>query len=98
MDVVASLIILGPILAPVMLALGVNPIHFGIITTVNLSLALVTPPVGGCLFVASGIAKITMESLIREVLPFIVVAIVLLALITFIPSITLYIPGVLGLA
>ncbi len=97
MDVIASLIILSPILAPVMAALGVHPIHFGIVITINLCLALVTPPVGGCLFVASGIADVSMEKITREILPFIAAAVILLALVTFIPALTLTIPRLFGL-
>ena len=98
MDVIASLIILSPILAPVMAALGVDPIHFGIVITINLCLALVTPPVGGCLFVASGIAGVSIEKITREIWPFIIAATILLALVTFIPAITLTIPRLFGLA
>ena len=97
MDVVASMIILSPILAPMAEAIGVHPIHFGIIITINLCMALVTPPVGACLFVACGVAHISMEQIVRRIVPFIVVAVILLLLVTYFPGLTLFIPGLLGL-
>ena len=97
MDVVASMIILSPILAPIADTLGVHPIHFGIIITINLCMALVTPPVGACLFVACGVARISMEQIVRQIMPFIVAAVILLLLVTYIPDLTLFIPGLLGL-
>ena len=97
MDVVASMIILSPILAPMAYTLGVHPIHFGIIITINLCLALVTPPVGACLFVACGVARISMEQIVRRIMPFIVVSIILLLMVTYIPQLTLWIPQLLHL-
>jgi TRAP-type transport system large permease protein len=97
MDVIAALIILGPVLAPVVQALGIHPIHFGVIMSINLCMALVTPPVGACLFVACSISRVSMEDITMELLPFILFAGILLAIVTFIPAVTLTIPRLFGL-
>ena len=97
MDVVATMIIMSPVLAPVAAALGLDPIHFGIIMTINLCMALVTPPVGACLFVACGVGRIKMEELVRSIMPFIAVAVILLLLVTYIPELTLWVPDMLDL-
>ncbi|MBC7322533.1 MAG: TRAP transporter large permease [Acetomicrobium sp.] len=98
MDITAALIILGPILHPLAVSLGFDPIHFGIIMILSLNVALMTPPVGACLFVACGISKITLEQLSREIFPYIVVVYIALIIITFIPGITLFLPRLFGFA
>jgi len=96
MDITAALIILAPILAPVAVNVGVHPFHFAIIMVVNLNIALMTPPIGGCLFVVSGVGKVKMEELSREIFPFILIEIFILLVITFIPEIPLFLPRLLG--
>jgi tripartite ATP-independent transporter DctM subunit len=98
MDIAAALIILGPILHPLAVSLGYHPLHFGIIMVLALNIALMTPPVGACLFVACGISKLTLEQISREIWPFIVVEIGVLFLITFVPDIAMFLPRLLGLA
>lgn len=98
MDIAAALIILGPILHPLAVSLGFHPLHFGIIMVLSLNIALMTPPVGACLFVACGISKLTIEQLSREILPYIFVALIVLLVITFIPDIPLFLPRLMGLA
>lgn len=97
MDIAAALIILGPILHPLAVQLGYHPLHFGIIMVLALNIALMTPPVGACLFVACGISKLTLEQISREILPFILVELAVLLLITFVPAIPLALPGAMGL-
>ncbi|WP_078430571.1 TRAP transporter large permease [Alkalihalobacterium alkalinitrilicum] len=90
MDTVAAIIILVPILLPIAISIGVDPIHFGIIMIVNLAIGFITPPVGVNLFVGSGISGIRMETLARATLPFFIAMILSLAIITIIPGISLY--------
>ncbi len=96
MDIAAALIILGPILHPLAVSQGVNPLHFGIIMVLSLNIALITPPVGACLFVACGITRLSLEQLSKAIWPFIVVEFIALFLITFIEDIPMFIPKLLG--
>ncbi len=96
MDIAAALIILGPILHPLAVSQGVNPLHFGIIMVLSLNIALITPPVGACLFVACGITKLSLEQLSKAIWPFIVVEFIVLFMITFMPDISMTIPKLLG--
>lgn len=89
METFAAIIILGPILAPIAAGYGIHPVHFGMIMIVNLAVGMVTPPVGVNLFIACGIAKISMEQLIRPLLVFLAVLIGNLMLITYVPGISL---------
>lgn len=95
MEGVAAIIIFAPILTPVAVAFGVDPVHFGLIMIVNLAIGLCTPPVGVNLFISCQIAKISLEKMTRGVLPFIVVLIVDLLIITFIPEISLFLVNLL---
>jgi C4-dicarboxylate transporter DctM subunit len=92
----SSILILAPILFPVVAAYGVNIVHFGIIMVVNLAIGMVTPPVGVNLFVACGIGKIPFAELVRRIIPFIIVMLIGLMLITYIPEISLMLPRLLG--
>lgn len=96
MDIAAALIILGPILHPIAISLGMSPIHFGIIMVLSLNIALMTPPVGACLFVACSITKLSLAKLSRAILPFIVVEIIALFIIAYFPEISTFIPNLLG--
>jgi len=89
METFAAIIILGPILAPIAASYGIHPVHFGMIMIVNLAIGMVTPPVGVNLFIACGIAKITMEQLMRPLVVFLVVLIGNLMIITYVPGISL---------
>ncbi len=95
-DNIPNIIILTPILMPIMTAVGVDPIHFGIFLTVNLSIGMVTPPMGINLFVASGMTGIPIVRLARACTPFLIAFLLSLALITFIPELSLWLPGVLS--
>ncbi|MFC1481823.1 TRAP transporter large permease [Candidatus Neomarinimicrobiota bacterium] len=96
MDMTPAILIFTPIFLPVVTALGVSPLHFGIIMVLNLCIGLCTPPVGSVLFVGCGIGKTSIAELIKPLLPLYVVMIVCLMLITYIPEITLALPRVLG--
>jgi C4-dicarboxylate transporter, DctM subunit len=89
METFAALIILAPVLAPVATQLGIDPVHFGLIMIVNLAIGMVTPPVGVNLFVACGIANVTMEQLMRPLLVFLGVLIVNMLIITYVPWLSL---------
>jgi len=89
MDNISSCTILAPILMPVMLALGVNPVHFGIIMTMNLAIGFITPPYGVNLFVGSSVAHLPYERVVKWIWPFIGVIIIVLLLTTFIPQLAL---------
>ncbi len=97
METVASIIILVPVMMPVIHALGIDPLHFGIIIVVNLAIGMVTPPLGVCLFVSCGIAKISLEEISIAVLPFIIIMIVDILLLTYVPWLTLVLPKLMGL-
>ncbi len=97
MDIAAALIILGPILHPIAVNnLGINPIHFGIIMVLSLNLALMTPPVGACLFVACNISKLSLEALTRAIWPFIVVEVIALFIIAYWSDLVLFFPRLVG--
>ena len=92
METTASLIILTPILLPLAVKVGIDPIHFGLVMVLNLVIGLITPPLGVCLFVACGIAKITLEQIAKAILPFLIAAIAVLFIVTYIPELSLWIP------
>lgn len=88
-DNISSCTILAPILLPVVVALGVDPIHFGIIMTMNLAIGFITPPYGANLFIASAVGNTPMESIIKRVWPLILTITVVLILTTFIPGLSM---------
>lgn len=90
METSAAVIILTPILAPIASALGIDLVHFGIIMIVNLAIGFITPPVGVNLFVAANISGSRLESIIRRVIPFVLVMIICVLIISFLPSISLF--------
>lgn len=96
LDVIGTYYIMVPILLPVVTALGIDPVHFGVITTVALAISLVLPPVGINLYVASAIANVTVGRIVRALAPVLLAELVALALITFIPSLSLGLPNLLG--
>lgn len=91
-----AILILAPIFAPIAVHLGVNPIHFGVIVIMNLVIGLITPPLGEVLFIVGPIAKVSLERLAREILPFLLVEIAVLLLVSYVPAISLWIPSLLG--
>lgn len=96
-DAGPAILILGPLLAPTMVALGIEPLHFAIIMCVNLTVGLATPPMGLVLFVASSIGRVSIVDITKELWPFLVVHAVIILLITYVPALTLTLPRLLGL-
>jgi tripartite ATP-independent transporter DctM subunit len=96
MDMAALLLILTPILLPVVKAVGVDPVHFGMIMIVNLGIGLVTPPVGSVLFVGSAVGKLPIEQVIKALLPFFGLLIIVLGIITYVPALSLWLPRLIG--
>jgi len=96
MDIAAALIILGPILHPIAVSMGMSPIHFGIIMVLSLNIALMTPPVGACLFVVCSITKLKLGEISRAIVPFIIVEVITLFIIAYVPIISTFIPSLLG--
>jgi len=92
MDMAPLILICTPILYPVILKFGIDPVHFGIVMLVNLGIGLVTPPVGATLFVGCAVGKVTMEQVTRTIWPFYIAMIVVLALVTYVPLISLWLP------
>ncbi|WP_106475702.1 TRAP transporter large permease [Phytohalomonas tamaricis] len=97
MDIGPAILIFTPILLPIVKQVGIDPIHFGIIMVFNLSIGTITPPVGTGLFIGAGIAKEKVEKLIIPLMPFYIVIFAVLLLITYLPSITLFLPREMGL-
>ncbi|MFC5712773.1 TRAP transporter large permease [Thalassorhabdus alkalitolerans] len=92
MDTLAAIIILTPILLPIAVNLGYDPVHFGIIMIVNLAVGFITPPLGVNLFVGAGISGLSIESLSKAVVPYFVAMILTLLIIIFIPELSTYLP------
>jgi len=97
LDTIAAITILVPILLPIVLKLGIDPVHFGLIMTLNLMIGLLHPPLGMVLFVLSRVAKLSVERTTMAILPWLVPLFLALLAITFIPAITLWLPTELGL-
>jgi tripartite ATP-independent transporter DctM subunit len=93
----SALVISVPVLLPVATQLGVDPIHFGVIVVLNLMIGLMTPPIGGVLFVLSSVTKTPVAEVFKGVAPFLIPLLVTLLLITFIPQLALWLPGLLDL-
>jgi C4-dicarboxylate transporter DctM subunit len=97
MDGVPAILILMPILTPIALDYGIDPIHFGILVEANVALHLAMPPVGLCLYAACAVSKLPLERVIRPLLPFIAVLIVTMLVITYVEAFSLLIPKLLNL-
>ena len=85
----ASIIVLAPILAPVAIHFGIDPVHFGIIMVVNLALGMITPPFGVNLFAACTVAKISLDRIVTQLIPFVAVVLTCLVVITYVPQVSL---------
>jgi C4-dicarboxylate transporter DctM subunit len=95
MEPTGIILILAPILFPIAMQLGIDPVHLGIIMTVNLEIGMVTPPVGLNLFVTAGITKMSIVEVVRAALPWLSVLLIFLVLVTYIPQIALFLPNLL---
>ena len=92
MDMTPAVLIFTPIFLPVVTALGMDPVHFGIVLVLNLCIGLCTPPVGTILFVGSGVANVSVSQVIKPLLPFLLIMVIVLLLITYIPEISMFLP------
>ena len=97
LDMAPSILICTPILLPVMMNFGVDPVHFGMIMMLNLGIGLCHPPVGAILFVGCAVGKVTIEQVMRQIWPFYGVMFLVLMLVTYFPEISLWLPRLLGL-
>lgn len=97
MDMTPAVLIFTPIFLPVAVELGMSPLHFGIMMILNLSIGLISPPVGSVLFVACAVAKTKLESLIKPLLPMYASMVVVLLLVTYVPAISEFLPNLFGL-
>ena len=95
MDGIAALIILVPIFTPLIANYGIDPIHFGVIICINLTIGVLTPPVGTGLYIASSLANVKLEKLIKAIWPFLVASVIALLVITYVPQIVLWLPNAL---
>lgn len=96
MDITPAVLIFTPIFLPIVTAFGMDPIHFGILLVLNLSIGNITPPVGSALFVGASIANLDLEDVIKPMLPFYAAIIVVLLLVTYIPQISMFLPKLAG--
>jgi tripartite ATP-independent transporter DctM subunit len=93
MDLTPAMLILAPILLPVMTSVGIDPVYFGVIMCINLGIGLITPPVGTVLYVATGVANISLEELVKAILPFLFTLLAVLALLIVFPGLVMFIPN-----
>jgi C4-dicarboxylate transporter DctM subunit len=95
MEPTGIILILAPILFPIATQLGIDPVHLGIIMTVNLEIGMVTPPVGLNLFVTAGVARMPLMQVVAAALPWLAVLLVFLVIVTYVPQLSLWLPGLL---
>jgi len=93
MDLTPAILILAPILTPIMSQIGIDPVYFGVIMCINLGIGLVTPPVGTVLYVASGVANVKLEQLVKSLLPFLGTLLLVLILLILVPDLVMFIPN-----
>lgn len=96
LDPTPIIIILAPLLAPIAISVGIDPVHFGVVFSVNMLLAQLSPPAGVPLFVTAGIARIPLGAVYKPVLPFMLASAVVLVLITYVPTLVMFLPELLG--
>jgi len=98
LDAGPAVLILGPVLGPLFVAMGVDPIHFAVVMCVNVTVGLATPPMGLVLFVAASVSKERVEAIARQMLPFLAVEVTVIFLITYFPALSMTLPRLLGFA
>jgi len=91
----AALIILTPMLMPIVTKVGIDPVHFGIVFITNLTIAGITPPVGGMMYISSQILRVSMMEYAREVLPFLLAMTIVLVVLSVFPQISLLLPNLI---
>jgi len=95
MDALPLMTIFMPVFMPIAIRLGIDPIHFGIVVVVNLSIGLTTPPLGGLLFVVQKISGVPIDKMVKQVIPFVGAMIVVLMIVTYIPQVALFLPNLI---
>ncbi len=95
MDMSAIILVATPIFLPIATSIGIDPVHFGVIMILNLGIGLITPPVGGTLFVGSAVSGVRIERLVKTLLPFYAVMVITLLIITFCPGLVMYLPNLM---
>ncbi len=95
MDMGILILLLTPMLLPIAVQLGIDPIHFGVIMMINLGIGLCTPPVGTSLMIGCAIGEVSIEKTLKDLVPFYIVMLIVLMLVTFLPLLTLWLPGML---
>jgi len=96
MDMTPAVLIFTPIFLPIVTAIGVDPIHFGIIMVLNLSVGLCTPPVGSVLFIGCSVAGLGIDKVVKPLLPMFIAMVIVLLLVTYLPEISLWLPSQFG--
>ncbi|MCW7753744.1 TRAP transporter large permease [Desulfobotulus sp. H1] len=96
MDIISATLILGPVLVPIIIHYGIDPMHFGLILTINLALGYCTPPVGVSLFITGSVARKNLLFMSKAVMPFLIIQIIVLLFLTYVPSVVLWLPRLLG--
>lgn len=97
MDMAPALLIFTPIFLPIVTSFGMSPIHFGVMMVMNLSVGTITPPVGNVLFIGCSVAKLQVEDVLKRIIPFFVAIFIALLFVTYIPALSTWLPGILGL-
>ncbi len=93
MEAIAILLIVTPIILPITTAAGIDPLHLGVLITVNLSIGLITPPVGVVMYIVCSIGKVSIPEFTKQAWPFLVALVVALMLITYVPALTTALPN-----
>ncbi|HPU61754.1 MAG TPA: TRAP transporter large permease [Bacillota bacterium] len=97
METIAIILVLVPMLVPVVNAVGIDLLHFGLVVVLNVMIGLITPPVGVCLYVVADLARISFERVMKATLPFLIILIIVLFIVTYVPSIVTWLPNALGM-
>ncbi len=97
MDMTPAILIFTPVFLPIAISMGIDPLHFGIMMIFNLCIGLCTPPVGTVLFVGCGVAKVSIASIVKPLLPMYIAMLLALIIITYVPEITMFLPRLFGL-
>lgn len=96
MEEIAALVLLTPVFAPLAAAAGIDPLHFGIVMTLNITIALITPPMGACVYIVASVGNVSLEKMFRHIWPFVLVALFCQLMLILVPSISLWLPRALG--
>ena len=97
MEEIATLALLTPIFTPIAMAAGIDPLHFGIVMSLNVTIALITPPMGACLFIVSAVGKVKLDEVFSTIWPFAAVALTLVLLVILFPALATTVPRMFGL-